>query len=103
MNKRICLSGNNLIIDNSPFFIRVGEIEYFRMPKREWRDRLGKAAEGGLNTISTYIPLYFHEYEEGYFDFSGKTMPERDIHAFLEMTQTLKLPDPVRKWNGCGG
>ena len=91
MNKRIFFSGDNLIVDNSPLFIMGGGIEYFRMPKREWRDRLEKAAEGGLNTISTYIPWSFHEYEEGYFDFYGKTQC-RTGH-----------PPPGRSWNGGGG
>jgi len=93
MNKKICLSlsGNNLIIDNSPFFIRGGEIQYFRMPKTEWRDRLEKAVEGGLNTVTSYMPWYFHEYEEGKFDFSGETLPERDIRSFLKMAGELDL------------
>ena len=91
MKSRAFFADNNLIIDGAPFFIRGGEIQYFRMPKPQWSDRLEKAAKGGLNTVTSYMPWYFHEYEEGKFDFSGETLPERDIREFLRLAQELKL------------
>ena len=84
-------SENNLMINNIPFYICGGEIQYFRLPKALWQERLKQAAEGGLNTVSSYIPWYFHEYEEGEFDFDGKTMPERDIRGFLRLAQEAGL------------
>lgn len=91
MNNKVFFSENNLIVNDSPYFIRGGEIQYFRLPRTEWRDCLEKAVEGGLNTVTSYIPWYFHEYEEGKFDFSGETLPERDVRAFLQMTGELDL------------
>nr|MDO8079769.1 beta-galactosidase [Candidatus Freyarchaeota archaeon] len=65
-------------------FLLSGEIHYFRVPKREWRERLAKLKNAGLNAVSTYIPWNWHELSPGVFDFQGSPVDERDLETFLE-------------------
>jgi len=93
---KIELRDGKILLDNEPFFLYSGEIHYFRIPKDKWVDRLRKARETGLNTISTYIPWVWHEYEEGQFDFSGKTSPQRDLLYFIKMVKNAGFHLMVR-------
>ena len=61
---KIELKDGKFLFDGEPFFVYSGEIHYFRIPKDKWTDRLRKAKETGLNTISTYIPWNWHEFQE---------------------------------------
>jgi beta-galactosidase len=82
--KTIELKDEKFLLKEEPFFIYSGEIHYFRIPRDKWVDRLRKAKETGLNTISTYIPWNWHEVKAGEFDFSGKTSPQRDLLYFIK-------------------
>ncbi|MEM3586767.1 MAG: beta-galactosidase, partial [Candidatus Jordarchaeaceae archaeon] len=68
-----------------------GEIHYFRVPKRDWRQRLAKLKDAGLDAVSTYIPWNWHEVSPGVFDFKGDTVEERDLETFLEYVQEEDL------------
>lgn len=72
-------------------FLLSGEIHYFRVPKKEWRERLSKLKNAGLNAVSTYIPWNWHELSPGVFDFQGSTLQERDLETFLEYAQEEEL------------
>ena len=98
-----------LLVNGKPFYVCGGEIQYFRLPKSEWRNRLKLAKTGGINTVSSYMPWYWHEPEEGMIDFYGKTKLERNLKYFLELTVELDLkviarPGPfVNSELRCGG
>lgn len=68
-----------------------GELHYFRVAPSEWRSRILDAKEAGLNAISTYIPWNWHEVEEGFFDFSGSTHPQRNLELFLETAEEEEM------------
>lgn len=100
MKNSIELKKGEFVINGKPFFIFSGEIHYFRIPRREWEDRIKKAKDAGLNTFSSYIPWIWHEPKEGQFDFTGKTRPERDLIGLIELIQKHGLyfycrPGPV--------
>ncbi|MDD4879362.1 MAG: beta-galactosidase [Candidatus Omnitrophica bacterium] len=100
MKNSIELKKGEFVVNGKPFFIFSGEIHYFRIPRREWEDRIKKAKDAGLNTFSSYIPWTWHEPKEGQFDFTGKTRPERDLIGLIELLQKHKLyffcrPGPV--------
>ena len=78
-NQAMELADSGFVLNGEPFFIYSGEIHYFRILKKDWKDRLQKAKKAGLNTVSFYIPWIWHEYKEGSFDFTGKTKPEPTI------------------------
>jgi len=68
-------------------FLHSGEFQYFRIPEHLWDSGLKNLKEAGINTISTYIPWIWHEYEENKFDFTGETHPQRDLEYFLKLVR----------------
>jgi len=79
------------ILDGRPFYMFSGEIHYFRLMPDMWETHLKKAIDAGLNTVSTYVPWSWHEYEEGVFDFEGRTDPRRNLTAYLEAVKESGL------------
>jgi beta-galactosidase len=73
------------LIDGEPVLVLAGEIHYFRLKRHEWQSRLDRAKEAGLNTVATYIPWMWHETGDGSLDVTGRTRPERDLGAFLDL------------------
>ncbi len=93
------LSGRHLEINGRPRFVQSADIQYFRLPRAAWEDRVQRAAENGLNAVTVYVPWFWHEPEEGHFDFTGETLPERDLAAFLDLIErhglfTIPRPGP---------
>lgn len=84
---KIELKDGKFLLNEKPFFLYSGEMHYFRVPRDKWADRLRKAQETGLNTITTYIPWSWHEFQEGKFDFNGKTSPQRDLRYFIKLVK----------------
>lgn len=70
-------------LDGKPFFLYSGEVQYFRIQRDLWGTHLAALKAAGANTVSTYIPWSWHEVEEGVFDFTGRTDPQRDLVGFL--------------------
>lgn len=98
------MTGDYLMVEGKPFYLRGGEFQYFRLNRKKWRKRLIQAIDGGLNTISIPIPWCHHETEEGRFDFTGQTSPQRDLNAFLDMVTNVGLKMIVKPgpYIGCG-
>lgn len=80
-----------LVIDGSDALLLSGEVHYFRLARHEWQDRIDKAKAAGLNTIATYIPWIWHESPDGGFDLTGRTRPERDLGAFIDLCHASGL------------
>jgi beta-galactosidase len=83
-------------LDGKPLYIYSGEMHYFRIAPEKWKLHLDRAKEAGLNTVSTYIPWSWHEYEEGKFDFTGETHPQRNLAGFLKEVKDSGLYISVR-------
>lgn len=77
----------SFFLDGEPFFLYSGEIHYFRLPPGRWETHLRAARAAGLNTVSSYIPWLWHEPEEGRFDFTGRSHPQRDLVRFLALVE----------------
>src|SRR5438105_1531196 len=90
------LNGRHLEIDGRRRYLQSAEIQYFRLPRQTWEDRVHKAVQGGMNAAGVYIPWIWHEPEEGRFDFTGETLPERDLIGFLELLRQYGLFAVVR-------
>ena len=58
-------------------------MEYARIPRADWRDRLRKARAMGLNAVTVYVFWDLHEPTPGTYDFSG----ENDAAEFLREAQ----------------
>lgn len=90
-------------LNGEPFFIYSGEIHYFRIPRKEWKGRLSKAKKAGLNTVASYIPWRWHEPQEGFFDFTGRIKPEKDIIGFINLLEKMGLYFVARPGPVCHG
>ncbi|XP_040066921.1 beta-galactosidase-1-like protein [Ixodes scapularis] len=55
--------------DNQFFRYISGEIDYFRVPRAYWKDRLHKMRMAGLNTIASYVEWSGHEPQPGKLNF----------------------------------
>jgi len=67
------------------------EMQYFRIPRDQWDLLLTRMAQYNADTISTYVCWAWHEPEEGKFDFTGKTKPERDLVGFIDLVKKHHL------------
>jgi beta-galactosidase len=75
--------GRQFVLKGEPFQILSGEVEYARVPRADWRDRLRKVRAMGLNTVTVYVFWNLHETRPGVFDFSG----QKDVAEFLREAQ----------------
>jgi beta-galactosidase len=71
----------DFLLDGAPFRVLSGALHYFRVHPEQWRDRVRKARQMGLNTIETYIPWNAHEPRRGEFAASGQL----DLARFLDV------------------
>jgi len=77
------IEGHQFVLKGKPFQILSGELEYARIPRADWRDRLRKVRAMGLNTVTVYVFWNLHETRPGVFDFSG----QNDVAEFLREAQ----------------
>jgi beta-galactosidase len=85
-----------ILIDGKETMLYGGELHYFRVPRKEWGDRIQKIKDIGGNLVSTYVPWAFHEMEEGKIDLTGKTREEKDFVSFLKLVQEMEMYCLVR-------
>lgn len=74
---------NVFLLDGKPFQIRSGELQYQRIPREYWQQRLQAAKAMGLNTVAMYMCWSAHEPQPGKFDFDGM----KDVAAFVNLAQ----------------
>ena len=65
--------------------VLAGEVHYFRLDRADWADRLDDALDLGLTAVATYVPWLVHETADGGVDVTGRTRPELDVGAFLDL------------------
>jgi beta-galactosidase len=85
------VKSGHFVLGAKPFFLYSGEVHYFRIKKSDWAARLRALKAAGFNTVSSYIPWIWHEPEEGVTDFTGKTVPERDVFGFIDLAHKMGL------------
>ncbi len=74
-------------LNGEDFFLNSAEMQYFRIKKEYWQLHISKIKKAGCNAISSYIPWDWHEDTEGKFDFTGKTIAEKDLEGWLDLCQ----------------
>jgi beta-galactosidase len=79
----LTVAATGFLLRGKPFRIVSGELEYARIPRPYWRDRLRKAHAMGLNAVTVYVFWNVHEETPGVFDFSG----QKDVAEFLREAQ----------------
>jgi beta-galactosidase len=82
---------DSFYLNGKKVFLNSGEIHYFRINRGLWDKHLEAAKEAGLTTVSTYVPWAWHEPEEGIFDLTGASCPERDLKGWLQQCRAYGL------------
>jgi beta-galactosidase len=80
------------LINGKRTFITSASMEYARVPRGLWRDRLLRLKRAGFNTIEMYIFWNFHEPNEGKFNFAG----DHDLNAYLQLIKSMGMYAIVR-------
>lgn len=83
----ITYDGQSLMLDGRRVWVVSGSVQYTRIPRDEWAERIHAARLAGLNTIETCVVWSRHEPRAGQFDFTG----ENDLRHFIELVQQAGL------------
>jgi beta-galactosidase len=79
----LTVSAQGFRLNGKPFQIISGELEYARIPRADWRNRLRMVRAMGLNSITVYIFWNLHEPQPRVYDFSG----QNDVAEYLREAQ----------------
>lgn len=63
----------------------MGEMHYWRTSPYRWPDILRAFRRLNVDIVATYVPWQYHELAPGDFDFTGRTEPQRNLLAFLDL------------------
>jgi beta-galactosidase len=80
------------LINGKRTFIVSAGLEYARIPRQLWHDRLLRIKMAGFNCVEIYTIWNFHEPQEGKFDFTG----DHDLNLFLKEVKELGMYAIVR-------
>jgi hypothetical protein len=80
-----------ILIDGTPRIIMCGEVHYFRLARDDWAGRLTSLKDAGCTAVASYIPWLWHELPDATIDVTGRTRPERDVAAFIDLCREHDL------------
>jgi beta-galactosidase len=89
--EQIALRSGRIEIDGEAALLLSGEVHYFRLQREEWGDRLAMVRAAGLDTVASYVPWLWHELPNGEIDLEGRTRPERNLSAFIDLCASIGL------------
>lgn len=75
----ICVNNRYLVRDGKPWIPVMGEYQFARAHKEDWKRELAKMKAGGITVVSSYLIWLYHEEVEGEMDFTG----DLDLRAFV--------------------
>ena len=84
--------GKGFLLNGKRTFLASGGMEYCRVPRALWHDRLLRLKRAGFNCVEIYNMWNFHEPKKGQFDFAG----DHDLDAFLKLVKAMDLYAIVR-------
>ena len=101
----IDFDGRGFLIDGKRTPILSAGMEYARVPRALWRDRLLRLKRAGFNCVEMYTFWNWHEPKERQFDFQG----DHDLDAFLKLIHEMGMyaicrvgPYYCAEWDGGG-
>ena len=101
----IDFDGRGFLIQGKRTPILSAGMEYARVPRALWRDRLLRLKRAGFNCVEMYTFWNAHEPQEGKFDFSGGL----DLDAYLKLVHEMGMyaicrvgPYYCAEWDGGG-
>jgi beta-galactosidase len=81
----INIDGKGFIIRGKRVFVASGSMQYERVPRALWANRLLKMKRAGFNCVETYVYWNFQEPKKGQFDFKGR----HNLQAFLTLAKKM--------------
>ena len=81
----INFDGKGFIIHGKRVFVASGSLQYERVPRALWANRLLKMKRAGFNCVETYVYWNFQEPRKGQFDFKGR----HNLQAFLTLVKKM--------------
>jgi beta-galactosidase len=75
------------LINGKRTFIASASMEYARVPRALWRDRLLRLKRAGFNAVEMYTFWNFHEAKEAQFNFTG----DHDLNAYLQLIKSMGM------------
>ena len=88
----IDFDSTGFLVNGKRTFIVSAGMEYARVPRALWADRLLRLQRAGFNCVEVYTFWNFHQPSEGQFNFSG----EHDLDAFLKQVRKMGMYAIVR-------
>ena len=89
---KITYTSRSFIINGKPTWVFAGDVEYWRVPRELWRDRLMRVKRAGYNTITSYVAWNLHEPVQSQFHFEDNL----DLDAWLSLIDSLGMYAIVR-------
>jgi beta-galactosidase len=90
--RSIDFDSRGFLVNGQRTFLVSAGMEYARVPRALWADRLLRLKRAGFNCVEVYTFWNFHEPREGVFDFTG----DHDLGAFLRLVHSMGLYAIVR-------
>jgi len=88
----ITYSNRSFTIKGKPTWVFSGDVEYWRLPRELWLDRLMRVKRAGYNSITSYISWNLHEPVQGQWHFEDNL----DLDAWLSLIDSLGMYAIVR-------
>ncbi|MDZ7340857.1 MAG: beta-galactosidase [candidate division KSB1 bacterium] len=96
MTNMVQIHQSQLLLNGQAIPLLSGEVHYWRLQPYYWERCLQRANELGLNIVASYICWEFHEHEADKLDFTGATIPERNLVGFLELCRDMGFKVIIR-------
>jgi len=84
---KITYTNRSFTINGKPTWVFSADMEYWRLPRELWLDRLMRAKRAGYNTITTYVAWNLHEPIQGQWHFEDNL----DLDAWLSLIDSLGM------------
>lgn len=84
---KITFTNRSFVINGKPSWVYSADMEYWRLPRELWLDRLMRAKRAGYNAITTYVAWNLHEPIRGRWHFEDNL----DLDAWLSLIDSLGL------------
>ncbi|MEO0511526.1 MAG: beta-galactosidase [Planctomycetota bacterium] len=83
----VTYDAQSFLVDAKRLWLTGCVLEYARVPRDEWAERLHAASLCGFNAVLTSVPWMFHEPRQGQHHFEA----QHDVRHFLELAQRTGL------------
>lgn len=93
---KISIQKNQILLNGTSIPLISGEFHYWRVQTHYWEKCLQRVKEMSIDIIASYICWEFHEYAPGKLDFTGETIPGRNLIKFLERCQSMDFKVIIR-------